>query len=207
VRYCWSIIAGLVVLFSVTEAQVRIGVHGGTDISSLTGPLDWKWQARPMIGIALDVELLENFLLVGQVNYAEKWTSRRGFWDGDPPTADMQLTVMHRYIEIPVYLRWRVGTSPLRWFCEAGPVLGRMVLPRVEWWVPGFAPVEGGEWGEFNRTGLSFAIGTGIEWAVALGMSASVSMHHSRSVIGLWRGDSEQKLVGIQIEAGVMWAL
>jgi hypothetical protein len=122
----------LAIIISVqcSLAQVRIGVHGGSRISSLSRPdygAEWNWLGKPMAGVSADVEVSDHLLLVIGFEYLQKWTALNGApWTMSSGTTYFT-TLRSTYTELPMYLRWRLDHSSARWFCDLGASLSHMI--------------------------------------------------------------------------------
>jgi hypothetical protein len=199
------IFTGLLIVCQFALTEVRFGVQAGTNIGSLSGADNWTWRGRILGGACADVELSEHFQLAVQVNYCEKWTSRRGFLDGDPPSHDLRISIMQRYIDLPVYLRWRSSRSGLRWFGEVGPSWGRMVSSNVEWAEPGFTTIQSGSWEGFNRTDFSIVVGGGVEYSLWNATTVNLSMHYAHALTEAFTAGETVRRLGLQIALGFMF--
>ena len=196
---------GLLILCQLASSEVRFGLQAGTHIGSLSGSDNWTWRGRALGGLCADIGFSEHFQLAVQVNYCEKWASRRGYQDGDPPSQDVRVSIMQRYIDVPVFLRWRSSRIGFRWFVEVGPSLGRMISSQVEWAGPGVPTVQIGTWEGFHRTDLSMVIGGGAEYDLSNAAALTLSMHYARALTGAFTTGESVRRLGLQVALGFMF--
>ena len=196
---------GLLFICHSAQSEVRFGLQAGTNIGSLSGSDEWTWRGRVLGGLCADIGLSEHFQLAVHVNYCEKWTSRRGYLDGDPPTQDVRVTIMQRYIDLPVFLRWRSSHTGFRWFVEVGPSLGRMISSQMEWAEPGFPTAQSGAWDSFHRTDLSFVIGAGTEYDLWNAAAVTLSMRYASALTGAFTSGDNVRRLGLQVALGFMF--
>ena len=196
---------GLLIICQLGSSEVRFGLQAGTNIGSLSGADDWTWRGRVLGGLCADVELSEHFQLAVHVNYCEKWASRRGYMNGDPPSRDVRVSIMQRYIDLPVFLRWRSSREGFRWFGEVGPSLGRMISSNVEWMEPGSRTIQSSAWESFHRTDLSFVIGGGVEYGLWNAAAVTLSMHYASALTGAFTSGDSARRLGLQIALGFMF--
>jgi hypothetical protein len=112
------VLAGLVLCTSITLGQVRIGVHGGLNISDVLEPdnnierLVWLMRPHMQGGIAIDYAMSEHFFIAAQVNLIQKGVLVIGETMQTAPWGYTSFT--NNYVEVPICVRWRIGEEPFR---------------------------------------------------------------------------------------------
>ena len=201
----------IIVLYlpSSLNAQVRIGLHYGANISSLTEPRQWEWQSRYQGGLVCDIQISKPLLLVVQLNYVEKWAGLdRSPW-GQEAFGSYHVTLQHSFLELPIYLRWRPVNSTLRWFVEGGPSIAYIISEKLEW-----RHSHLGTWtetmrGDFRSVDVTATIGTGLEVGISERLSIAGTVHYSYGFIRVFK-DGEQgnsRSVGIQPGISLLYGL
>jgi hypothetical protein len=207
------IVAIVIALSSSTSAQTRVGVHVGTQVSTLSrgthSNLEWNWIGKMSGGMSFDVACSESFLLAAQINFVQKWSGL----NESPFTEPASYTVYHfslkgRYLEIPLYLRWRPINTTIKWFAEVGPTISFLVSVtgeksmsyRTTW-------TEGGtDW--LNSTDVAIVAGTGLEVAVLRSICLTCTVHYTYGLVPVWFDNTDDwKWNGVQADCGVMFNL
>jgi hypothetical protein len=189
----------------IGSAQLRFGLHGGTHTASFVEPDKWEWRTRGYGGLVCDFELSDHLLLIAQINYIEKWTGRDGLLWAYTTSDIFHTTLEHKYLEMPVYVRWRPGHSDVRWFCECGPTIGRLISAKAQLW-----SLSSGTWmedlsGLFVRSDVTLSLGTGLEINPAPSMCVIVSAHYAYGLIDMSIDEMGTKTQGIQADVGLMY--
>jgi hypothetical protein len=186
---------------------MRIGFQGGTHIANVTEASDWEWRARAYGGIVVDVEISDCFLLAAQINYIEKWLSRDMLlWGVQVADGFYRTTFELKYLEMPIYLRWRPGHSNVRWFVEFGPIIDRLVSAWAEIWGSRYGIRREDLGDSFRRTDVSLSAGSGLEITLGTSTFFTVSAHYEYGLMDISM-EMRGRTRGIQAALGVMFAL
>jgi hypothetical protein len=160
--------AGLL-LTSRAEAQIRVGVKGGLNLSNVSGDLAnddlYHVRAGGHIGAIVNVSLIKNFLsLQPEVVFSQKgftYDNREVTTSG--VTTRFEGSRRYQYLDVPVLLKLQAG--PL--YVEAGPQYARLLNLRDETRVT----TNGQQAAQFttlsvedvNRNELGYAVGLGLQ--------------------------------------------
>jgi hypothetical protein len=191
------------------HTQVRIGLHFGANISSLTEPNQWEWQSRYQGGIVCDIQIAKPLLLVVQLNYVEKWAGLDHSPWGQEAFGVYHVTLQHSFIELPVYVRWQPVNSTLRWFIEGGPSIAYIISEKLAWWHLPLRTWTETMRGDFRSVDVTATIGTGLELGIGESLSIAGMVHYSYGFVRVFK-DSEKgnsTTVGIQPGVSIMYCL
>ena len=120
---------------SSSLAQTRFGVHGGLNLSKFREPDEnsvgesWTMQSHILGGIVLDLELSNRLLLVMKMDFTQRSVITSNRFRGLSLAGHTTFT--NDCIEIPIYIRWRMGEGPLRGFIEGGSTVGIVVSAKA----------------------------------------------------------------------------
>jgi hypothetical protein len=111
----------------LASGQVRIGVHGGVNLSDVTEPPNYHragtWEMRTYCfgGIVADFQFAPHWELATEVNIIQKGIRIPlvGWGLSYPGT----VTLKANYYEVPLKIRYRSGGDPIGWYVEGGPSL------------------------------------------------------------------------------------
>ncbi len=191
------------------HTQVRIGLHCGANISSLTEPNQWEWQSRYQGGIVCDIQIAKPLLLVVQLNYVEKWAGLDHSPWGQEAFGVYHVTLQHSFLELPIYIRWRPVNSTWRWFVEGGPSIAYIISEKLEWWHLPLRTWTETMRGDFRSVDVTATIGTGLELGISESLSIAGTVHYSYGFVRVFK-DSEKgnsTTVGIRPEISIMYGL
>jgi hypothetical protein len=191
---------------SSVNAQVRIGLHYGANISRLTEPRQWEWQSRYQGGLVCDIQISKPLFLVVQLNYVEKWAGLDHSPWGQDASGVYHVTLQHSYLELPIYLRWRLTNSTVRWFVEGGPSIAYMISEKLDWWVRSGSAVR--TWSEdmrdeFRSVDIALAIGTGVELGVTESLSIAGTFHYSYGLVRVFKDKDQGRATTLGLQPGV----
>lgn len=109
-----SLLVLAMILFAVSNAQIRFGARGGLNISNIVGKSieGWKSKAGIFIGGFAEIPVLSRFSVQPELNYSQEG----GKWnDEDGGKTNLG------YIKIPVLAKY---TTPSGFYGETGPQIG-----------------------------------------------------------------------------------
>ena len=107
--------------------QVRVGVHGGVNLSYVTEPPNYHWtgtwerRTYGFGGIVADFQFTQHWQLATEVNLIQKGIRiPLEAWGLSYPGT---VTLKANYYEVPLKIRYRSGGDPFGWYVEGGPSL------------------------------------------------------------------------------------
>jgi hypothetical protein len=204
------ILAILIALSNTTIAQMRVGFHGGTQVSTLTRPThadaDWIWIGKPFGGIAFDVRVADRFLLAVQVDWVQKLTALSASpFTESASYSGIHTTLKTEYLEIPIHVRWRPANSATRWFAEIGPKLSFLLTSKADMTALNVAKWTRDLDQQLKSTDVGISLGTGVEIDVANSACLTCAAHYIHGLVGLFQGSSnDAKVIGVQAAIGIM---
>ena len=210
IRRSIFILAILITLSNATLAQMRLGFHGGTQVSTLTRPshgdADWTWIGKPFGGIAFDVRIADRFLLAVQVDLVQKWTALSDSPFTEPASySGLHTTLKTEYLEIPIHVRWRPANSATRWFAEIGPKLSFLLTSKADMTALNVATWTRDLDQQLKSTNVGVSVGTGVEIDVANSVCLTCAAHYTHGLMGIFQGSSnDSKVIGVQAAIGIM---
>ncbi len=126
----------LSVLYSVFAAsQIRVGAHGGVNLSDIIPPPDypmsdtWEMRIFGFGGIVADCHISKQWLLAVEINFIQKGIRIPNYAWGLSLPGHTELTA--NYFEMPIKVRYRFGAGPFWWYVEGGPSLGLLESGRA----------------------------------------------------------------------------
>ena len=122
-------------------------------------------------------------------------------------TGRFHVTLQHRYIEVPIHLRWRPGDSTVLWFLEGGPSIAYMVSEKVEWSesITGIAFEETRD--DFRSVDVSLRLGAGLEVPLTGTLSIAGAVYYSYGLVEFFKIDKASTTLGIQPGIAIMYTL
>lgn len=188
-------------------SQTRIGAHWGLSYSTLTQPGDWDWRNRRSGGLTLEVGLSSAFRLATEINYIDKWAAYASSPWGGPTWGVYHATLQLSYIDVPLFLRWVVGNSPINWYIDVGPSFGFMVNKKVEWWHSYLGTWEEYANGDFRTFNFALAAGAGAEFEISERFSIGLLVHYSQEITDPFMDNRGSRAVAFQGGVQVMYTL
>ena len=217
IRIFSAVFAALILSTLSVQGQWRIGIHGGLNLADLREPDGYEytgmWLMRPhmLAGIAIDYAISEHVLIAAQINFIQKGMATLNELTGLSEWGYTSFT--GNYYEVPICVRWRIGTEPIRWFAECGPEVALLESSRgrytvLSWWQQK-AHTEIGEYsGGFRKTELGLTVGAGGEYNLTGSLVLTFSVHYARGMTevfnDLWNGVRSE---GVQFDCGVLVCL
>jgi hypothetical protein len=201
----------------LASGQIRIGVHGGVNLSDVTEPPDydhvgtWEMQTYGFGGIMADVLLAEHWQLAAEVNFIQKGIRIPNVAWGLPWQGTTTLTA--NYYEVPLKIRYRSSGRPFGWFVEGGTALALLESGRAhEVMLPGggmpYREETSEVGGMYRKYQTSLVAGVGAEYevtgAMTLVLSGSYSFGLSDAYDRFW---ADAKSRGIRLDVGVLVSL
>jgi hypothetical protein len=202
-----------VALSTITSAQTRIGFDLGTQVSTLSRPtqghLEWNWIGKASGGIAFDVAFAETFLLAAQVNFVQKWTGLNQSPFTEPASYIVnQTTLKAKYLEIPLYCRWRPINGTIRWFAEVGPKVSFLISARADISVAFGDCLTRDLNDPMSNYDIGLTVGSGLEFVVSHAMSLVLSAHYTHGLVPFFReSPPDYQWIGVNADCGVMFSL
>lgn len=169
--------AFLLFMIGQANAQLRLGVKGGLNISSVHFSSDvlksdnvTGFQVGPMIegslplvGVGFDAAIL----------YAEKGLETQTVGGG-------KTTLKNDYIDVPVNLKWKLGLPVVKVYLAAGPYVGFRVGGNKIWEIPG-SMVDQVKTKNFSA-GLNFGAGVELISHLQIGLTYGLGLTDNYSV-------------------------
>ena len=169
--------AFLLFMIGQANAQLRLGVKGGLNISSVHFSSDvlksdnvTGFQVGPMIegslplvGVGFDAAIL----------YAQKGLETQTVGGG-------KTTLKNDYIDVPVNLKWKLGLPVVKVYLAAGPYVGFRVGGNKIWEIPG-SMVDQVKTKNFS-TGLNFGAGVELISHLQVGLTYGLGLTDNYSV-------------------------
>ena len=211
-----------VFMISVTCAtfacgQIRLGLHGGVNISRLTQPEKYgyvsTWESRTygVAGVVVDFHVSSHWLLATQINFIQKGMAIPNEEWGINPSGTTTFTA--NYFELPVRLRYRIGAPPLYWYIEGGVSLALLESARA---YSVFNPDLGMPReertmyvaGAYRQLEGSLVAGVGGEYSIsddfAVTLSAAYSWGLTNPIDGFWEGARSRSIL---LDCGILYTL
>lgn len=169
--------AFLLFMIGQANAQLRLGVKGGLNISSVHFSSDvlksdnvTGFQVGPMIegslplvGVGFDAAIL----------YAQKGLETQTVGGG-------KTTLKNDYIDVPVNLKWKLGLPVVKVYLAAGPYVGFRVGGNKIWEIPG-SMVDQVKTKNFSA-GLNFGAGVELISHLQIGLTYGLGLTDNYSV-------------------------
>lgn len=169
--------AFLLFMIGQANAQLRLGVKGGLNISSVHFSSDvlksdnvTGFQVGPMIegslplvGVGFDAAIL----------YAQKGLETQTVGGG-------KTTLKNDYIDVPVNLKWKLGLPMVKVYLAAGPYVGFRVGGNKIWEIPG-SMVDQVKTKNFSA-GLNFGAGVELISHLQVGLTYGLGLTDNYSV-------------------------
>ena len=169
--------AFLLFMIGQANAQLRLGVKGGLNISSVHFSSDvlksdnvTGFQVGPMIegslplvGVGFDAAIL----------YAQKGLETQTVGGG-------KTTLKNDYIDVPVNLKWKLGLPVVKVYLAAGPYVGFRVGGNKIWEIPG-SMVDQVKTKNFSA-GLNFGAGVELISHLQVGLTYGLGLTDNYSV-------------------------
>jgi hypothetical protein len=212
-RLCFVFLAALVLCTCSTFGQVRIGAHVGLNLTKVLEPDEnflgeaWEMQSHILGGVVLDLELTSQLLLALQVNYTQmSFVASNGFW-GLSLTGNTTFT--NDYINIPIYVRWRMGEGSLRGFVECGPTVAVVVSAEARIESPGLKTTTNEVGAMYQKANFIVALGGGGELSLNTFLTLTISGHYAHGMSEIfkyheWHGSRSSAL---QFDLGLLVAM
>jgi hypothetical protein len=130
-----SVILLLVFSSAIAASQIRVGVHGGMNLSDITPPPDypmsdvWEMRTFGFGGIVADCDISSHWQLAVEINFIQKGIRIPNFAWGLSLPGHTELTA--NYFEMPIAIRYRFGAGPFWWYLECGPSLSLLESGRA----------------------------------------------------------------------------
>lgn len=161
-----------------------------------------------MAGVSADVEVTDHLLLVIGFEYLQKWTALNGApWTMSDGTT-YYTTLRSTYTEVPMYLRWRLGHSSVRWFCDLGASVSHMISTDAHILTAHGDVITRDLADDFRTTDLALVVGGGADIPFSSFSCIVVSVHYLHGLLDPFREENrESKFLGIQTDIGVMFLL
>lgn len=169
--------AFLLFMIGQANAQLRLGVKGGLNISSVhfssdvlksdnvtgfqVGPMIEG--ALPLVGVGFDAAIL----------YAQKGLETQTVGGG-------KTTLKNDYIDVPVNLKWKLGLPVVKVYLAAGPYVGFRVGGNKIWEIPG-SMVDQVKTKNFSA-GLNFGAGVELISHLQVGLTYGLGLTDNYSV-------------------------
>lgn len=190
-----------------SESQTRIGVHWGMSYSTMTQPGEWEWRDRRSGGLGMEIRLSDSFRLATEINYIDKWAGYPSSPWGAIAWGLYHVTLQLSYIDVPVFLRWIAGRSPIMWYIDVGPSFGFMVNKKVEWWHSYLGTWEEYANGNFRTFTFALVAGAGAEYEISGRFSVGLLVHYSQEVTDPFMNKRGSRAVAFQGGVQVMYTL
>jgi hypothetical protein len=212
-RLCFVFLAALVLCTCSTFGQVRIGAHVGLNLSKVLEPDEnflgeaWEMQSHILGGVVLDLELTSQLLLALQVNYTQmSFVADNRFWG---LSLKGNTTFTSDYIDVPIYVRWRMGKGPLRGFVECGPIVAVVVSAEARSESPGLETTTNEVGPIYQKTEIIVALGVGGELTLNTSLTLAISGHYAHGMSEIfkyheWHGSRSRAL---QFDVGLLVAI
>jgi hypothetical protein len=119
----------------LASGQIRVGVHGGVNLSDVTEPPNydhagtWEMRTYGYGGIMVDFHIAQHWQLATEVNFIQKGIRIPNSAWGLSLSGATALTA--NYYEVPFKIRYRSGGRPFWWYVEGGPSLGLLESDRA----------------------------------------------------------------------------
>ncbi|NQT25136.1 PorT family protein [candidate division KSB1 bacterium] len=203
-RLIWVVIFAVFIALPV-GAQVNIGVLGGINLANVDiDPLEEVELSNLTafgFGGVLDFNLNEMLTLHLELMYLQKGVN--GKWD----IYDLENKVT--YLEVPILLKYSIGTGNIKPYLIAGPTIGYLLS--------GTGKISGGGYSseeDLKETTKNLDYGIGLGAGVGMPMGNNSIFLEARYAMGLANinddpddPDTEVKTKGIQIFAGITFPL
>ncbi len=164
-------------------------------------------QSHILGGVVLDLELTSPLLLALQVNYTQmSFVASNRFW-GLSLTGNTTFT--NDYINIPIYVRWRMGEGSLRGFVECGPTVAVVVSAEARIESPGLVTITSETGALYRKAGLIAALGGGGEYNLNGTFTVTLSAHYAIGLSETFRNEewSGSKSRALQFDLGLLVAI
>lgn len=197
------IIAALACFSFAANAQIRFGVKGGLNVSSVhfdsdlldadnvtgfhVGPMIET--QLPLVGLGLDAALL----------YSQKGLETKA-------AGGVKTSIKNDYIDIPVNLKWKFGLPIVKAYLSAGPYFAFRVGGDRFWEIPG-SMADQIKAKNFNA-GLNFGAGVELIKHLQVGIIYGLGLTDNYSILGIKSPDiyrSEGKNRGWSITAAILF--
>ncbi len=164
-------------------------------------------QSHFLGGVVLDLGLTSQLLLALQVNYTQmSFVANNRFWG---LSLKGNTTFTNDYINIPIYVRWRMGKGSLRGFVECGPIVAVVVSAEARSESPGLETTTNEVGAMYQKTEIIVALGVGGELTLNTSLTLAISGHYAHGMSEIfkyheWHGSRSRAL---QFDLGLLVAI
>ena len=182
------------------SAQVRLGVKGGLNISSVHFSTD-VLQSDNVTGFQIGPMIEGSLPLVGlgfdaAILYAQKGLETK-------TVSGEKTSLKNDYIDVPVNLKWKLGLPVMKVYLAAGPYVGFRVGGNKIWELPG-SMVDQVKTKSFSA-GLNFGAGVELISHLQVGLNYGLGLTNNYSMESLSLTKSDGKNRGWSVTAAILF--
>lgn len=190
----WIIVALLAIVVVPVQAQVRFGVKGGVNISTVSFSSD-VLNADNLTGFQIGPMIEANIPLLGALDLGVLYSKKGMSMDGEDISTD--------YIDIPLNLKWKLPIPVITPYLSAGPYVGFRV-GGDDVWTTTKTQIEAKSF----SAGLNFGAGVQLISHLQIGFNYALGLTENYSAQPITSGsftDSNGKNRGWSITAAILF--
>jgi hypothetical protein len=188
--------------------QSTIEIQGGINIANFSDPGNlitgaaWKTHFGFLGSVSTEFPVSENLIINPGLRFVQKGTKSQWWsvWTGN-----VAATITNNYLEVPVYLRYRlIGITPeLSLF--GGPSVGYLVSSHTEGTMQLFGPVSSNTRADYKKIDLSFDIGFSAQNPVNEHLAIVAAASYSLGLIRISQLGSNERTRDLRVTVGTIF--
>lgn len=132
----WSLILIVAMVMAVSPvcSQVRLGIKGGLNVSTIhMSDLPANWSNDNVAGYQIGAMIEATMPVTGFGIEADILYSQRGTKANSSESLAKDVNVKSSYIDIPVNLKWKIGTVGTAFYLQGGPYISLRAGGNKNW--------------------------------------------------------------------------
>jgi hypothetical protein len=199
------------------QAQLLIGAEVGGTRSNLTTPnnlapgASWNFHFGFSAGVFLDLPISGDISLQPEIQYIQKGFNLTG---SSTSPVTWKNAVTNSYIEVPVYVKYKLCGNELRWYLLGGPTLGYLLSSNSE--INNYPGYNGNHDTKnmYKSYDLTISVGVGLEYPLPSGYYLVPTLRYYHGVIkvdeppsGIISATSQSYSRTIQLTVGIIFPI
>ena len=200
-----------------TQAQIFIGGEVGGIRSNLTTPNNlaqggmWNFRFSFSAGVLLDLPISGDIRLQPEIQYIQKGMNVDV---SSPSPVFWKTAVTNSYIEVPLFVKYKLGDNYFHWFLLGGPTIGYLLSSNSE---VTNNPTMNGKYDTkdiFKSYDITLSVGVGLEYPLSSGYFLVPNLRYYHGVIkvdeppsGAINATSQSYSRTIQLTVGIVFPI
>ena len=204
------LLLSVLLVASGAYGQSTIEIQGGINIATFSDPgnlitgATWKTRIGFSGSVSTEFPVSANLLINPGLRFVQKGTKSQWYsvWTGN-----VDATITNNYLEVPVYLRYRlIGMTPeISLF--GGPSMGYMVSSHTEGTMQLFGPVSSNTRADYKNIDLSFDIGVSAQNPVNEKLAIVAAVSYSLGLIRISQLGSNERTRDMRVTVGTIFKI